>query len=102
MRGRRPLSDFSAPTPEPRPSATRSGIRFVSILPQITPATRLGAPFVDAYARYAGLSVDAYLAQFGETLTTDQVAEGVVALATDEGYGASAYALTAAGMSPVE
>ena len=60
------------------------GIRFVSILPQITPATQLGAPFVDAYATYAGLSVDAYLAQFGETLTTDQVAESVLVLATDE------------------
>jgi NAD(P)-dependent dehydrogenase (short-subunit alcohol dehydrogenase family) len=78
------------------------GIRFVSILPQITPATQLGAPFVDAYADYAGLSVDAYLAQFGGTLTTDQVADGVVALATDDAYDAAAYALTAAGMNPVE
>jgi NAD(P)-dependent dehydrogenase (short-subunit alcohol dehydrogenase family) len=78
------------------------GIRFVSILPQITPATQLGAPFVDAYATYAGLSVDAYLAQFGETLTTDQVAESVLVLATDEELTAPAYLLTAEGMRPVE
>ena len=87
-----------------RAEAERSSldIRFVSILPQITPATQLGAPFVDAYAKYAGLSIDAYLAQFGVTLTTAQVAEGVLLLATDERYGAPAYLLTADGMSPIE
>jgi NAD(P)-dependent dehydrogenase (short-subunit alcohol dehydrogenase family) len=78
------------------------GIRFVSILPQLTPATALGAPFVGAYAKYAGLSVDDYLAQFGETLTTDQVAQSVLTLATDEELRAPAYLLTAGGMSPVD
>jgi NAD(P)-dependent dehydrogenase (short-subunit alcohol dehydrogenase family) len=32
------------------------GIRFVSVLPQLTPATQLGAMYVDVYAKYAGLS----------------------------------------------
>jgi NAD(P)-dependent dehydrogenase (short-subunit alcohol dehydrogenase family) len=86
-----------------RAEAERSslGIRFVSILPQITPATQLGAPFVEAYATYAGLSVEAYLAQFGEMLTPDQVAASVLDLASDEGYGAPAYVLTGAGMNPI-
>jgi NAD(P)-dependent dehydrogenase (short-subunit alcohol dehydrogenase family) len=78
------------------------GIRFVSILPQITPATRLGAPFVEAYAAYSGLGIDAYVAQFGGTLTTGQVAEGVLDLATDDGYSAPAYLLTANGMNALE
>ncbi|HXA31660.1 MAG TPA: SDR family oxidoreductase [Acidimicrobiales bacterium] len=78
------------------------GIRFVSILPQITPATQLGAPFVEAYAKYAGLSREAYLAQFGETLTPEQVAESVLDLIADDGYGAPSYVLTASGLSPIE
>jgi NAD(P)-dependent dehydrogenase (short-subunit alcohol dehydrogenase family) len=78
------------------------GIRFVSVLPRITPATQLGAPFVEAYATYAGLSVEAYLAQFGETLTQEQVAESVLDLISDDRYGAPAYVLTANGVSPIE
>jgi hypothetical protein len=32
------------------------GIRFISLLPQITPGTDLGSPFVAAYAQASGLS----------------------------------------------
>jgi NAD(P)-dependent dehydrogenase (short-subunit alcohol dehydrogenase family) len=77
-------------------------IRFVSILPQITPATALGSPFVEAYAEYDGLSVAAYLARIGETLTPYQVGETVCTLATDDRYRAPAYLLTAKGTSPLE
>jgi hypothetical protein len=74
----------------------------VSILPPITPVTELGALFVEAYAKYAGLSVEAYLAQSGETLTAERVAERVVSLITDDEYGSPAYALTADGLRQIE
>jgi NAD(P)-dependent dehydrogenase (short-subunit alcohol dehydrogenase family) len=78
------------------------GIRFLSVLPQLTPATNLGALYVDIYAEYAGLSRDAYLDQFGETLTAEQVATNVVDLATDDDYRALAYLLTAHGINPLD
>jgi NAD(P)-dependent dehydrogenase (short-subunit alcohol dehydrogenase family) len=78
------------------------GIRFVSVLPQITPATELGAPFVAAYARSSGLSQEAFLAQFGDILTPDQVARSIVELAADRNYAAPAYLLTASGLRPLE
>lgn len=78
------------------------GIRFLSVLPQLTPATQLGALYVDTYAEYAGLSTDAYLAQFGETLTAEQVATYVVDLVTDDDYDALAYLLTANGINPLD
>jgi NADP-dependent 3-hydroxy acid dehydrogenase YdfG len=78
------------------------GIRFLSVLPQLTPATELGSVYVDVYAQYAGLSKEDYLAQFGSTLSADQVAKSIVELATDDRYTAPAYLLTAAGASPLE
>jgi NAD(P)-dependent dehydrogenase (short-subunit alcohol dehydrogenase family) len=78
------------------------GIRFLSVLPQLTPATDLGSVYVDAYAAYAGLSRETYLGQFGSTLTVEQVAESIVELATDDGYTAPAYLLTASGVSPLD
>jgi hypothetical protein len=87
MRRQSRPSGFSVPTPALRPSETRWAPVSYRSLPQITPATQLGAPFVEAYAKYAGLSVEAYLAQSGETLTAEQVAESVLDLTTDDGYG---------------
>jgi NAD(P)-dependent dehydrogenase (short-subunit alcohol dehydrogenase family) len=78
------------------------GIRFLSVLPQLTPATELGSLYVDAYAGYAGVSRDTYLGQFGAMLTAEQVATSIVELAIDDGYTAPAYLLTAAGTSPLD
>src|SRR5438132_4846311 len=41
------------------------GIRFISVLPQLTPATDLGAAAVAAYAARAGLDTAAYVKQRG-------------------------------------
>jgi NAD(P)-dependent dehydrogenase (short-subunit alcohol dehydrogenase family) len=78
------------------------GIRFLSILPQLTPATELGSTYVDAYAGYAGVSRDIYLGQSGTMLTVEQVAKSIVELAMDDGYTAPAYILTAGGTSPLD
>ena len=76
------------------------GIRFISVLPQLTPATGLGAAAVAAYAAREGMDVDAYLERSGPALTPKQAGEAFLALASDPGH-AGAYLLTAAGLSPV-
>jgi NAD(P)-dependent dehydrogenase (short-subunit alcohol dehydrogenase family) len=76
------------------------GIRFVSVLPQITPAGGVGAAFVEAYAEYNSMSTERYLAQFGGTLTADEVGRSIVELSTESDYSAPAYLLTSNGLSP--
>jgi NAD(P)-dependent dehydrogenase (short-subunit alcohol dehydrogenase family) len=90
----------------------RLGITFTSLLPQLTPATGLGASAVAAYAARSGLDVPAFLAQRGPALTAEQVGEAVAALAAGPAGdtatapgglgGAPAYLLTAAGPSALE
>ena len=77
------------------------GIRFISVLPQLTPATGLGAAAVAAYAAREGMDVAAYLERSGPALTPKQAGEAFLALASDPGQAAGAYLLTAGGLSPV-
>ena len=74
------------------------GIRFVSVLPQLTPATTLGAAAVAAYAAREGISVDAYLDRAGPALTPELAGQAIVDLATGDGHDQDAYLLTAAGL----
>jgi NADP-dependent 3-hydroxy acid dehydrogenase YdfG len=71
-----------------------SDIRFVTVLPQLTPATDLGRLYTEAYR---GSNV----APPGLSLTVDQVAASMVGLATDD-VVAPAYLLTAEGLQPLE
>ena len=77
------------------------GIRFVSVLPQLTPATTLGAAAVAAYAAREGLDVASYLAGQGPPLTPDRAGQAIVDLVTGGHPGQDAYLLTAAGLHPV-
>jgi NADP-dependent 3-hydroxy acid dehydrogenase YdfG len=77
------------------------GIRFVSLLPQITNATDLGARFVAAYSDYNGTTEEQYLAQLGVPLAVDQVGKAILEIATAKSKSPPAYALTADGLSPV-
>ncbi len=77
------------------------GIRFVSVLPQLTPATELGAAAVAAYAAREGLDVATYLDRSGPVLTAPQVGDAVAQLLSEPGYDQDAYLLTAAGLRPV-
>jgi short-subunit dehydrogenase len=76
------------------------GIRFCSVLPQLTPATALGSAAVAAYAARAGMTVADYLSAAGPALTAGQVGAAVTGLVTDPGYDKGAYLLTAAGLTP--
>jgi hypothetical protein len=77
------------------------GLRFCAVLPQLTPATGLGAKAVAAYAERSGLPVDEFLARRGPLLTTEQVGGAVTDLAAGRDEGARAYVLSAAGLTPL-
>ena len=74
------------------------GIRFVSLLPQLTPATDLGALYVAAYAARQG---DGPAAPAGSPLTPDLAGQAIADLAADPGYQEHAYVLTAEGLRPL-
>jgi NADP-dependent 3-hydroxy acid dehydrogenase YdfG len=76
------------------------GIRFVSVLPQLTPATALGGVYVAAYAARQGMDTAAFLEASGPALTAEQAGKAIVDL-TGPGYDQDAYLLTATGLSPV-
>jgi NAD(P)-dependent dehydrogenase (short-subunit alcohol dehydrogenase family) len=77
------------------------GIRFISMLPKLTPATDLGTMAVAAYARRDGVDVDEFLERFGPVVAPDDVGRATVDLVTSTEYAPGAYQLTAAGLSPV-
>jgi NAD(P)-dependent dehydrogenase (short-subunit alcohol dehydrogenase family) len=77
------------------------GIRFTAVLPQLTPATGLGAAAVAAYAARAGMDVEAFLKDRGPALTPEQAGAAITALIGDPGHDQRAYLLTAAGLRPL-
>ncbi|HEY3686802.1 MAG TPA: SDR family oxidoreductase [Streptosporangiaceae bacterium] len=76
------------------------GIRFVTLLPQLTPATGLGSAGVAGYAARQGVDRDTVIAGLGPVLTPDQVAKAVVDLAGDPGSAAE-YQVTGGGIRPL-
>jgi NAD(P)-dependent dehydrogenase (short-subunit alcohol dehydrogenase family) len=77
------------------------GIRFVSVLPQLTPATDLGAAAVAAYAAREGMSVADFTATRGPALTPDQAGAAIAQLIADPGQDQLAYLLAADGLKPL-
>jgi NADP-dependent 3-hydroxy acid dehydrogenase YdfG len=75
-------------------------IRFVSLLPQLTPATGLGAAAVAGYAARDGIEVSAFLDRVGPALTAEQAGQAVADLAAGRVKAHGAYLLTAGGLSP--
>ena len=78
------------------------GIRFVSLLPRLTPATGLGAAFVDAYADYDGVDRNTFRERLGAPLTAEHVADAVIHVAGHRDRQAPAYLLTADGLTALE
>jgi NAD(P)-dependent dehydrogenase (short-subunit alcohol dehydrogenase family) len=80
----------------------RLGIRFVTLLPQLTPATALGAIGAAAYAARQGSDLDAFVDALQPILTPEQVGREIVGLGTDRGTTAHAeYLLTGRGLQAV-
>jgi NAD(P)-dependent dehydrogenase (short-subunit alcohol dehydrogenase family) len=76
------------------------GIRFIAVLPGLTPATRLGQGGVAAYAAREGTDVATFLASRGPVLEPGQAGQEITGLITDPGRDDGAYLLTAAGLAP--
>jgi len=76
------------------------GIRFVSVLPQLTPETELGAAAVAAYAAREGMDVPSFLATRGPALTPEQAGQAILDLVAGSGHGA--YLLAAAGLKELQ
>jgi NAD(P)-dependent dehydrogenase (short-subunit alcohol dehydrogenase family) len=77
------------------------GVRFVAILPTLTPATDLGAAGVAAYAQRAGVSVEAFEDQLGPVLTAEHLAKTIADIVSDDHYSDAAYLLTATELRPL-
>jgi NAD(P)-dependent dehydrogenase (short-subunit alcohol dehydrogenase family) len=78
------------------------GIRFVSVLPKLTPTTDIGAMAVEAYARRNDMSVEAYLEEVGPGITPEDVGKATLELAAAADHEAGAFLLTPAGLSPLQ
>jgi NAD(P)-dependent dehydrogenase (short-subunit alcohol dehydrogenase family) len=74
------------------------GIRFASLLPQLTPATALGSVYVAAYAARQGAAATG---DQGPSLTPELAGQAIAGLVTGPGPERDAYALTAAGLQPL-
>ena len=75
------------------------GIRFVSVLPKLTPATDLGAMAVAAYARRDGVDVDEYVKQQGPIVEPEHVGKLIADLASSTDQASGAYLLTPDGLT---
>jgi NAD(P)-dependent dehydrogenase (short-subunit alcohol dehydrogenase family) len=76
------------------------GIRFVALLPQLTPAGGVGSVGVAGYAARQGVDLDAFVEGMEPVLTAERVAEAVAELAADAG-SAPEYRVSGAGLRPV-
>jgi NAD(P)-dependent dehydrogenase (short-subunit alcohol dehydrogenase family) len=75
------------------------GIRFVSVLPKLTPTTELGAMAVAAYARRDGIEVDEVVRRLGPALGPEHVGKHIADLASSTDHASGAYLLTPDGLS---
>ncbi len=95
------MKDISGTTALVTGASRGLGIRFISLLPQLTPATDLGAAAVAAYASRAGLDTAAYVQQLGPVLTPEQAGRSVLELATGASPDHGAFLLTGGGLTPI-
>jgi NADP-dependent 3-hydroxy acid dehydrogenase YdfG len=76
------------------------GIRFVTLLPQMTPTAGVGAAGVAGYAARRGVDPDTLVAEMGTVLSPGAVGAAVVDLVKNPG-AAPERAITGAGLRPV-
>jgi NAD(P)-dependent dehydrogenase (short-subunit alcohol dehydrogenase family) len=77
------------------------GIRFIAVLPQLTPETGLGQAAVAAYAARDGMDAAAFQASRGPALTPAVAGQEIASLITGPGHDQGAYLLGAAGLRPL-
>jgi NAD(P)-dependent dehydrogenase (short-subunit alcohol dehydrogenase family) len=74
------------------------GIRFISVLPNLTPDTDLGAVGAAAYARRRGVDLATFVGGLPPTLSPEDLSKLIVELATDPSHDRGAYLLTSGGL----
>ncbi len=75
------------------------GLRFVTLFPQLTPATDLGAAAVAAYAKREGLDVASFTERLQPVVTPQLVGQAVTDLVTSgEGAGLTEYTIMGLGL----
>jgi NAD(P)-dependent dehydrogenase (short-subunit alcohol dehydrogenase family) len=77
-------------------------IRFVAVLPLLTPDTDLGRLYTGTYAQQAGLTQDEFVERFGGRLTADHAGRSIGRLVRDDSYTAPAYLLSIDGLKPLD
>jgi NAD(P)-dependent dehydrogenase (short-subunit alcohol dehydrogenase family) len=77
------------------------GLRFVAVLPQLTPSTDLGRRYTDLYAGRAGISRTEFMTRFGGELTTQPAGKLVADIAVDDTWSDAAYLLSVRGLTPL-
>ncbi len=75
------------------------GIRFVSVLPRLTPATELGGKAVAAYADRQGVDVETFVQSTGPVLDAEHVGKSVLDIATGGAGDRGTYLLASSGLS---
>jgi NAD(P)-dependent dehydrogenase (short-subunit alcohol dehydrogenase family) len=78
------------------------GIRFVSVLPKLTPATDIGSMAVTAYARRNDMTIEQYLEEVGPGITPEDVGKATIELTSATEHEAGAFLLTPAGLAPLQ
>ena len=76
------------------------GIRFLSVLPELSPETGLGQAAVAAYAARAGQDVATFLRGRPPALTPEAAGAAIAGLVAGRGADAGAYLLGSAGLRP--
>jgi NAD(P)-dependent dehydrogenase (short-subunit alcohol dehydrogenase family) len=77
------------------------GLRFVTLLPQLTPAAGVGSVGVAGYAARQGVDVPTFVDRLQPVLTPNQVAKAVVEIVADPGSAAE-YQVSGAGLRRFE
>ncbi len=81
----------------------QSDLRFLAVLPQLTPATDLGRVYTEVYAAQAGMSETQFLeGRFGGALSVEGAGRSISDLATDDSFTAEAYMLAERGFQAID
>ena len=77
------------------------GIRFVSVLPMLSPTTGVGTSAVFAYSARQDVTTEAFRERMGPTLTPDQLGEAVLGIVSDPAFAERAYLVKPSGPMPL-
>jgi NAD(P)-dependent dehydrogenase (short-subunit alcohol dehydrogenase family) len=77
------------------------GIRFLALLPGLTPGTDLSTAALAGYAERQGLGVEEFVRRMGPVLSPEAVADAVVSLVSGAEHDRPAYVLTPGGLAAI-